>query len=74
MKTTLRALVGAGVSSAVILASASALAFPFNHDWDRGPASGPTHVPEIDGNGAATGLAIVLGGAAVILSRRKRRG
>ena len=73
MKTTLRALVGAGISSAVILASTSALAFPFD-DFRHGPTSVPTRVPEINGSGAATGLAIVLGGAAVILSRRKRRG
>jgi len=73
MNTTIRALVGAGVSCAAMLVTASAMALPnFNFPpWNRD--HGPTPVPEINGGGAPTAAAIVLGGAAVILSRRKRR-
>jgi hypothetical protein len=77
MRHLFRALVGTGVGAAGVLVASSAMAFPdfFDHHGPDhgGQGSGPTAVPEINGHGAATGLAIVLGGAAVVLSSRKRR-
>jgi hypothetical protein len=74
MKTLLRSLIGTGIGAAASLITTSALAFPFfGGDRDRDPHPSPSAVPEINGNGAVAGAALVLGGAAVILSRRKLR-
>jgi len=66
MKRSVRNLVGAGFAAGIMFAAVSALA--------QSVPSSVRRVPEINGNGAVTGAAVVLGGAAVILSLRKRRG
>jgi hypothetical protein len=61
------AAVGIGLSSVAL--SGAALAGPYGHEHRPSPRA----VPEINGAVAGTGLALVLGGAAVVLGRRRRK-
>lgn len=68
-------ILGAVSALALLTATGTALA---NHDRGHGPEDryrpGPVRekVPEIPATGLAAGLVVIVGGAAVVLGRRRR--
>jgi LPXTG-motif cell wall-anchored protein len=64
----LRSLPAVSLALSLGTLAGTALAGPHEHKPDR-----PVRVPEINGTIAGAGLALVLGGAAVVLGRRRRK-
>jgi len=70
MLKTIRALATVGIASSMLVVTGAALADgPQRGGSDRYHRS----VPEISGTHVGAGLALVLGGAAVVLGRRRRK-
>jgi LPXTG-motif cell wall-anchored protein len=65
MPKFIRSLSAVGLALSVSALAGTALAGPRDHK--------PVRVPEINGAFAGAGLALVLGGAAVVLGRRRRK-
>lgn len=72
MKASVTSLALAGLLGSVLCVSSTAFAGPKGNGNGHG-SGGSVSVPEINGKHAAGALALLVGGAAVIAGRRRRK-
>jgi hypothetical protein len=72
--TALKNVLGLFLAAGVLVTSTAALADGKGHGHD-GPKGGgkPAAAPELAGKGAPAALALIAGGAAIVISRRRRQ-
>ncbi len=74
--TALKNVLGLTLAAGVLATTTAAFAGPFSHG-PHGPAPTPSPkpaaAPELAGKGAPAALALIAGGAAIVISRRRRQ-
>lgn len=69
--TAFKNVLGLALAAGVLATTTAAFAGPFSNPW--GPKPKPAAAPELAGKGAPAALALIAGGAAIVVSRRRRQ-